>query len=163
MVLIRVITSLCLCMLDYGTLSLITSACLSILDHSLWHALSLVWFVIALCCPFLTLTLGSSQLLEVPIDLGCNDENQDLAAFFRVVGKALHMMALSAFWIDMLVQTSLGGWWDRLFHHMTQWLGVWSLLKAWIRQLLVWMENFQASPSWHMLLQSWLVFPSLSS
>ena len=40
----------------------------------------------------------------MPIDLGDSEENQDLAAFFRVAGKALHMIASPALYPYMLVR-----------------------------------------------------------
>ena len=43
------------------------------------------------------------KFLKMLIDLGGNEENQDLTAFFKVVGKALHIMALSTPCMDMLV------------------------------------------------------------
>ena len=49
------------------------------------------------------LTNFSPKSLKVLMDLGGNEENQDLTAFFKVVGKALHIMALSAPCMDMLV------------------------------------------------------------
>ena len=43
------------------------------------------------------------KFLKMLIDLGGNEENQDLTAFFRVVGKALHIMASPTPSIDMLL------------------------------------------------------------
>ena len=50
------------------------------------------------------LTNFSPKSLKVEMDLGGREENQDLATFFGVVGKALHRMASSAHWINMLVR-----------------------------------------------------------
>ena len=74
--------SSCLCRID-----------ISVMNVFLWAMLLMKW-----------LTNFSPKSLKVLIDLGGNEENQDLAAFFRVAGKALHMMASPAPCMDMLVQ-----------------------------------------------------------
>ena len=66
---------------------------MSVIEVFLWAMLLMKW-----------LTNFSPNSLKVPIDLGGNEENQDLATFFGVAWKALHIIALSVPWIDMLVQ-----------------------------------------------------------
>ena len=63
------------------------------MDVFLWAMLLTKW-----------LTNFSHKSLKVQMDLGGNEENQDLAAFFKVVGKSLHRMASPAPWMDMLVR-----------------------------------------------------------
>ena len=66
---------------------------ISVMDVFLWAMLLMKW-----------LTNFSLKSLKVLMDLGGNEENQDLAAFFRVVKKALHMIASLTPWTDMLVR-----------------------------------------------------------
>ena len=49
----------------------------------------------------------SSNSLKASIDFGFNEKNQDLAVFLSVVGKALHVIASFAPFIDMFVRNIL--------------------------------------------------------
>ena len=99
---------------------------MSVMEVFLWAMLLMKWF-----------TNFFPKSFKVPIDLGGSEENQDLAAFFKVGGKALHMMTSSAPYMDMLVQ-NISKWlmgsaipsYDSMVGSLKPWV-------AWTHQLLV--------------------------